>query len=114
MDPLGFSLENYDVLGRWREQRDGMEIDASAKLPTGEVIHGVEGLQSKLMDRKLEFINHLARKMLGYALGRSLHDADSCVVEQLSQQVVSNEYRIEALIVGIVLSRPFRYVDPVE
>ena len=81
MDPLGFGLENFDLLGRWRELADGLPIDASGKLPSGEAFQGPEELKQVLMRRSDEFENHFVRKMIGFALGRELNKFDDCVIE---------------------------------
>src|SRR5262249_37336100 len=70
--PLGFALENYDVLGRWRDQDAGLPVDAKAQLPDGTQFDGSEQLKSVLMQRKELFVRNLTNKILGYALGRGL------------------------------------------
>ncbi|TWT55224.1 DUF1588 domain-containing protein [Allorhodopirellula solitaria] len=109
MDPLGFGLENYDVLGRWRTEVDGMEIDVSGTLPDGTTFAGVAGLKDQLMQRKDAFIRHFTRKMLGYALARQLTNEDQCVVEAISEKVVEDDYRAQTLVLEIVKSVPFQY-----
>ena len=73
MDPLGFGLENYDVLGRWRDQLNGQPLDATGTLPTGEVYEGPAGLKHVLLARKDKLMRHLARKLTGFAFGRELN-----------------------------------------
>jgi hypothetical protein len=109
IDPLGFALENFDVLGRWRDKDGEAKIDASAILPSGESFEGPEGLRKVLLERREEFLQHLTRKMLGYALGRSLADGDECTVSRISETVSDDEYRTRTLVKKIVLSTPFRY-----
>jgi hypothetical protein len=109
MDPLGFSLENYDPVGRWRTTEAGKPIDASGKLPDGTVINGPEQLKRMLMSRKDLFIRNLTSKMLGYALGRGLTFEDYCTVDDIVRQLEENGYRAHSLIHGIVSSVPFRY-----
>ncbi|WP_166831452.1 DUF1592 domain-containing protein [Thalassoroseus pseudoceratinae] len=108
MDPVGFALENFDVLGRWREKDGNQEIDASATLPTGQKINGPAGLRKALLDRKDDFLRQLTRKMLGYALGRSLTDADDCTIGQITDAVTKDDYKARTLVREIVLSTPFR------
>ncbi len=108
IDPLGFALENYDVLGRWRDEENGTPIDVSATLPSGEKFSGPEGLRKVLLDRKSDFIRHLTRKMLGYAIGRSLEDGDDCTIQQIAEHVETDDFRTRTLIREIVLSPPFR------
>lgn len=109
MDPLGFGLENYDVLGRWRTEVDGLDIDSTGTLPDGTTFAGAAGLKDQLMKRKDEFIRHLTRKMLGYALARQLTNEDHCVVESISEKVAEDDYRAQTLVLEIVKSIPFQY-----
>ena len=109
MDPLGFALDSFDVLSRWREEEFGKPIDLSAKLPSGEVFEGPEGLRKTLLTRKDDFTRHLTRKMLGYSLGRSLSDADDCTIELITSHVIEHDYATRELVTQIVLSKPFRY-----
>ena len=109
MDPLGFGLENYDVLGHWRSQVDGTPIDASGRLPSGQEFNGPDQLKKLLLDRRDQFARNLTRKMLGYALARSLTHEDRCVVESITQELVENDYKAQTLITEIVKSVPFRY-----
>ena len=114
MDPLGFALDNFDVLGRWREKEGKADIDASATLPSGESFNGPAGLRSVLLDRQDEFLNHLTRKMLGYALGRSLNDFDDCTIQKISETVKQSEFKSRVLVREIILSTPFRYQQKTE
>jgi hypothetical protein len=109
MDPLGFGLENFDWMGRWRDtERDGKPIDATGELPTGEKFSGPVELRQVLLARKDEFTRQLAGKILGYALGRSLQDGDSCTIQRIVNKVVSDNYRARTLVHEVVLSLPFR------
>ncbi|MCA9194026.1 MAG: DUF1588 domain-containing protein [Planctomycetales bacterium] len=110
IDPLGFGLENYDVLGRWRtEDSQGNSIDSRGELPDGTSFSGPEELKQLLLDHKDDFIRHITKKMLGYALGRSLSLEDTCAVEHIVQRVKSENYASHSLIFGIVQSPSFRY-----
>src|SRR5690606_11478116 len=106
--PLGFALENYDVIGRWRDEENGTPIDVSATLPSGESFSGLDGLKKVLLDRKSEFMRQLTRKMLGYAIGRSLEDEDDCTIQQIADRVESDDFRTRTLLREIVLSPAFR------
>jgi len=108
IDPLGFALENFDVLGRWRGNDNGKAIDNRGELPDGTKIDGPDQLKQVLLERKQVFLRHLTSKMLGYALGRGLTASDSCTVDQILGQLEKEQYRTQALIRGIVLSMPFR------
>ncbi len=109
IDPLGFALENYDVLGRWRSEDAGKPIDNRGELPDGTRIDGPERLKQVLLDRKRMFLRNLTAKMLGYALGRGLTLNDSCTVEAILDKLEQNEYKSQTLIREIVMSVPFRY-----
>jgi mono/diheme cytochrome c family protein len=108
IDPLGFALENYDVIGRWRDQEGGKPVDNSGELIDGTKFQGPDELKKALLDRKDLFIRNLTSKMLGYALGRGLTLQDSCAVDQIAAQLRDNDYSAQTLIEGIVLSAPFR------
>lgn len=112
IDPLGFALENYGVLGKFREEDGGSAIDATASLPDGTQIEGLTGLKQALLDRKELFIRNLAKRMLGYALGRGLTPADACSVEQIVDRVQGGEDQAWELVRGIVLSEPFLEAAP--
>ncbi len=112
IDPLGFALENFDALGRWRDEDGGKPVDSSAELIDGTKIQGPAQLKTYLLDRKDLVIRNLASKMLGYALGRGLTPKDSCVIDDIMAQVKDNDYSAQTLIEATVLSVPFRYQAP--
>ncbi|MFM1918649.1 MAG: hypothetical protein RLZZ303_283 [Candidatus Hydrogenedentota bacterium] len=109
MDPIGFGLENYDPVGRWREEQAGLPIDSLGTLPSGQSFNGPAELKEILLARKDDFARNLSRKMLGYALGRSLTRFDECVINDGVAALQQNEYRPEAMFVKFVLSHPFRH-----
>jgi hypothetical protein len=109
MDPIGFGLENFDWMGHWRDQEsDGRPIDATGELPSGARFDGPVELRETLLQQKDEFVRQLASKVLGYALGRSLQDGDSCTVQRLVDALSKDGYRARTLIREVVLSLPFR------
>jgi len=109
IDPIGFGLESYDLLGRWRTEESGKPIDAKGELPDGTKFDGPQELKQVLLARKDEFVRHLTTKMLGYALGRGLTIEDQCTVDEIVKKVQEGEYRSHVLIAEIVCSAPFRY-----
>jgi hypothetical protein len=109
MDPLGFGMENFDVLGRWRTEAGGFPIDSKGTLPSGESFTGPSGLKNILMSRKDDVIKHLVRKLTGYAYGRELNKFDKCVVEKAVEALAANDYRPSILVEQIALSFPFRH-----
>lgn len=108
MDPLGFGLENFDGIGRWRESDAGQSIDAAGRLPSGEQFAGPAELKAVLLGRTGDFLNHFSRKMLGFALGRELNKFDACVVETSVKKLQENGFQSQILIEEIACSYPFR------
>ena len=108
MDPLGFGLENFDGIGRWRETDSGQPIDSAGRLPAGEQFSGPAELKTVLLGRQGDFLNHFSRKMLGFALGRELNKFDACVVETSVRKLQENGYQSRILIEEIACSYPFR------
>jgi hypothetical protein len=109
MDPLGFGLENFDPLARWRTQDQGIDIDAEGTLPSGETYRGPAELKQTLMSRRNEFQRHLVRKFLGYALGRELNRFDDCVIDNCCKQLAENDHRAWVMLESIVTSYPFQH-----
>jgi hypothetical protein len=109
LDPLGFGLENFDAIGRYRSEEAGKPIDARGRLPNGVEFEGHEALKKILLDRKDDFVRMLARQMLSYALGRGLVESDYGAVQKIVERVKENHYSTQELILAIVESVPFRY-----
>jgi len=109
MDPLGFGLENYDVLGRWRDELHGEPVEAKGTLPSGEIYEGPAGLKKILLARKEQLIQHLARKMTGFAFGRELNKFDNCVIDDAMKALAQNDWRAGVLIETIAMSYPFQH-----
>jgi hypothetical protein len=108
MDPLGFALENFDAVGKWRDTEDGVAIDASAGLPDGTKFAGVAGLRNLLLGRREQFVNTFTEKLLTYALGRELDYSDIPAVRKITREADFNDYRWSSIILGIVNSVPFQ------
>ena len=115
MDPLGFALDNFDAIGRWRTTDDprmpgqrGPVIDASGVMPDGTRFEGPAGLRELLLDRRQEFIRTVTGRLLTYALGRRLEHPDMPVVRQIVRDAADEDHRWSALIQGIVKSAPFQ------
>lgn len=108
MDALGFSLENYDAVGRWRDKDDELPIDASSSLPDGTKFSGAEGLQRLVTGKmKDQFIRCFAEKLLIYSLGRGLEFYDECTVDQIIEHAKENDYRLSGFIFAVANSEPF-------
>ncbi len=111
MDAIGFSLENYDAIGRWRTHDGKFPIDASGTL-NGAQLNGAADLKALLRTRQDEFVGCLTEKLLTYALGRGLERSDKPVVRSISRNLARDEYRFSSLILGIVESLPFQMRRP--
>lgn len=112
IDPIGFGLENYDWLGRWRDVDDeGRPVDATGILPSGEVFRGPGELREVLLRKKDQLIRHITQKILGYALGRGVSDRDQCTIETLIRSIESSNFGTRSLVREVVLSVPFRHVQ---
>jgi hypothetical protein len=109
MDPLGFGLENFDPIGRWRTELAGQPIDTLGKLATGETFSTPAELKAILLKKKEDFARTLTQKLLAYALGRGLEFYDEGPVKKITDQVSKSEYKSTVLIAEIVKSYPFRY-----
>lgn len=108
MDPIGFGLENFDPMGRWRTEVSGQKVDATGVLTSGEKFDGPAELKAALMKKKDEVIRNLAGRMLSYALGRGLESFDAWTVKQISEAVKKEGYKGPVLVREIALSYPFR------
>jgi hypothetical protein len=108
IDPVGFALENFDAVGRWREVESGAPVDASGGLPGGSEFVGVAGLEQALLDRPELFVRTLAEKLLTFALGRGVEYYDAPAVRKIVRAARDDDYRFSRLVVGIVQSTPFR------
>lgn len=108
MDPLGFALENFDAIGRWREKDGPFSIETAGTLPDGRSFKGLTELQIILKSDPDALAGCLTEKMLIYALGRGLERSDRNTVKAIVERMAKNSYRISSLVSGIVLSEPFR------
>jgi hypothetical protein len=108
LDPLGFGLENFDAVGRWRTRDGALPIDASGVLPGGEKFRGPAQLIAILKSKQSLFTRSLSEKMLTYALGRGLEPYDRRHVDEIARTVTANGYRFSSLITAVAQSDPFR------
>ena len=108
MDPLGFALENYDAVGRWRLSEGGVPVDATGRLPGGDPFEGVAGLERILLDRPDLFVGALTEKLLTYALGRVIEHHDAPAVRRIVRESRAEGYRFASVVLAIVKSRPFQ------
>ena len=109
MDELGFALESYDAVGRWRTKDEAGKIDSRGELPDGTTFTGSDQLQQVIgTEMRAEFARCVAEKMLIYALGRGLEYYDECTLDKIVAQLKDRDYRFSALVVAICESDPFR------
>ena len=109
IDPVGFALENFDALGRWRDYEDGAPVDVSGSLPGGgKFDNGVDGLEEGLLDRPELFVGTMTEKLLTFALGRGVGYYDAPAIRKILREAESDGYRFSALVLGIVRSVPFQ------
>jgi hypothetical protein len=107
-DPVGFALENYDAVGRWRVMEGGVPIDASGTLFNGTEFRGVAGLQKAILDQPELFVTTLTEKMLTFAIGRGVGYYDAPAVRKIVRDASAQDYRFSSIVVGLVNSMPFR------
>ena len=110
LDPIGFGLENFDAIGRWRDRDDnGEAIDAAGELPSGERFSGPKDLKAIIAGRIDDLAGNLVEKLLAYALGRRLEGYDEIVVDNLMREIAGDGYRMQTLINAVVTSYPFTH-----
>jgi hypothetical protein len=110
LDPIGFGLENFDAIGRWRDQEEnGGVIDASGELPGGKRFSSPKELKAIIASRVDDFSRNLVERLLAYALCRRLEGYDEIVVDALMKDVAADQYRMQAVICAIVTSYPFTH-----
>ncbi len=107
MDALGFGLENYDAIGKWRDMDGEFPVDSSGVLPSGEQFETPKELRGILQQQLPTFARNVTEKMLTYALGRGLEPFDRATVNHLMSRLESDDYRFQTLIHEVVQSLPF-------
>jgi hypothetical protein len=107
MDPVGFSLENFDAIGRWRVAEDGVPVDASGGFPDGSKFTGVAGLEDGLLKHPELFVGTMTEKLLTFALGRGVEEHDAPAVRKIVHDAKGEGNRFSSVIIGIVNSTPF-------
>jgi hypothetical protein len=108
MDPIGFTLENFDAVGSWRVRDAGEPIDASGQFVDGTAVDGVVTLRHALLKRPDIFVRTMTQKMLTYALGRGVEDYDMPAVRAIVRESAKQDFRFSSLVLGIVNSPPFQ------
>ncbi|MDX1945213.1 MAG: DUF1592 domain-containing protein, partial [Pirellulaceae bacterium] len=108
MDPVGFALENYDAVGRWREFDDGIPIDAAGGMADGGKFTGIAGLERALLAQPEWFVGTLTERLLAFGLGRGVEHFDAPAVRQIVRDAKAEDYRLSSLVLGIARSVPFQ------
>ena len=108
MDPLGFSLENFDGIGQWRTTDAGKPIDASGVLPDGTKVSGPAELRRALVTQKEQFVRTVTAKLMTYTLGRGIEYYDETAIRAIVSNAAANDYRWSSVVSGIVKSIPFQ------
>ncbi|HQZ27444.1 MAG TPA: DUF1585 domain-containing protein, partial [Verrucomicrobiales bacterium] len=109
IDPIGFGLENFDAIGRFREKEAGRPVVATGELPGGHVFSGAAELRALLQERhETEFLTNVTRRLTSFALGRALQAPDEGLVREMLVVLAASGNRADSLIEGIVLSDAFR------
>ncbi len=108
MDPIGFAMENFDAIGRWRD-RDGQQpIDATGVFPEGTKFDGVPGLKKELVRQSDQFVSTVTERLLMYGIGRNLQYYDAPTVRTVMRDAAPANHTLASLVLGIVKSRPFQ------
>jgi mono/diheme cytochrome c family protein len=108
MDPIGFAMENFDAIGKWRDRDSGNPIDASGVFPDGTKFNGMSGLKKALLAHPEQFVTTVTEKVLMYAIGRNLQYYDAPAVRAIVNDAARNNYTFSSLVLGAVKSSPFQ------
>lgn len=110
LDPIGFGLENFDAIGRWREKNDaGVAIDSAGKLPTGAAFSNPAELKRLLAAREADLARNFAERLMAHALGRQLEGYDEIVIDRLMARIAGDEYRVRTIITEVITSYLFTH-----
>jgi hypothetical protein len=108
MDPVGFSLEYFDLIGKWRETDGSTPVNATGRLADGTSLDGPDSLRKALLSRRDAVAATATEKLLTYALGRRVEYFDMPAVRAVVHEASSTDYRFSSLVAGVVKSVPFR------
>ena len=110
LDPIGFGLENFDAIGRWRDKNDeGLAIDSAGKLPNGKEFSSPAELKSLLAKREADLARNFTERLMAFAIGRQLRGYDDVVIDQLMIKIAKDDYRIRAIITEVIASYLFTH-----
>ena len=108
MDPIGFALENFDLIGTWRDRDGGVPVDATGVLVDGTPLRTPADLRAALLSRSEAFVTVATEKLLTYALGRAIQPTDMPVVRSIVRKAAPGGFKFSALVLGVVESAAFR------
>jgi len=110
LDPIGFGLENFDAIGRWRVKNDdGTAIDSAGKLPGGKDFSTPGELKKLLAKREADLARNLTERLMAYALGRQLEGYDEVVIDQLMTRIARDDYRVRTIVTEVTTSYLFTH-----
>ena len=109
MDPIGFSMENFDATGAWREKDSGFAIDPAGQLFDGSKVNGPAGLRAAINSHSDAFLRTFTQNLLIFGMGRTLDYYDMPVVRSIGRDAAKNNNRMSAFIMGVVRSTPFQW-----
>ena len=110
LDPIGFGLENFDAIGRWREKNEeGLDIDSAGKLPNGRDFTSPAQLKKLLAQRERDLARNLTERLMAFALGRPLGGYDRVVIDRILENVAQEGYRARSIISEVITSYLFTY-----
>jgi len=108
MDPIGFALENFDALGRWRAEENGRPLEVTSALPDGTIVDGVEGVRQLVLRDPALFVEGMTSKLLMYALSRNIQHYDQPTIRLIARESAPENYTFASLVLGVVNSVPFQ------
>ena len=108
MDPIGFAMENFDAVGKWRDQDAGKPVEVSSTLSDGTVVDGVEGVKKLILSDPERFVGAVAEKLLMYGLARNVQYFDAPAVRRIVKESAASNYTFASLVLGVAKSAPFQ------
>jgi hypothetical protein len=108
MDPIGFAMENFDAIGRWRAEENGHPLDVSSTLPDGTKVDGVEGVRQLVLRDPGLFVEAMTSKLLMYALGRNVQYYDQPAIRVIARESARQDHTFASQVLGVVSSVPFQ------
>jgi hypothetical protein len=108
MDPIGFALENFDALGRWRAEENGRPLEVSSALPDGTTVDGVEGVRRLVLRDPALFVEAMTGKLLMYGLRRNVQHFDQPTIRVIARESARQNYTFASLVFGVASSVPFQ------